>query len=237
MRILVLAGGLGTRLRPVLGELPKPMAPVHGKPFIYYQLINWIEQGFRDFTFLLNYKSDIIISYLSSLRGNELSQCNIDWIVEPSLLGTGGAIAYAVQQLSIVSNFIVLNADTWLDSGLQNLSSLCPATMSVIHVDDTSRFGQVHFDSSHVITSFTEKKSLSNQSSGWINSGQYLLSPEYFNRWDGLPLSLEQDLFPHLVTNSLLKVDLLSSNFIDIGIPTDYQRFCDWVENSKNSSL
>ena len=87
----------------------------------------------RDFTFLLNYKSDIIISFLSSLRNKPFLQCNIDWVVEPSLIGTGGAIAYAVQQLSIDSNFIVLNADTWLDSGLQHLSTLNPATMSVIH--------------------------------------------------------------------------------------------------------
>jgi D-glycero-alpha-D-manno-heptose 1-phosphate guanylyltransferase len=119
--LFVLAGGLGTRLQPVLGGLPKALALVDGKPFLYFQIKNWIDQGCSSFIFLLHHHANLVVDFLKAEENNLLKDCQVQYIIEPTLLGTGGAIAYAVEQLKFDGDFLLTNADTWLSAGLRQM--------------------------------------------------------------------------------------------------------------------
>src|SRR3546814_2364400 len=97
MKMLVLAGGFGTRLRSAVPDLPKSLAPVAGRPFLHYQLEHWIAQGIRSFVFLLHHQADMVVSFLNERDGDLLAGCDAAWLIEREPLDTGGSIAYAVQ--------------------------------------------------------------------------------------------------------------------------------------------
>ena len=107
--------------------------------------------------------------------------------------------------------------------------------MAVVNLDDASRYGQVQFDEQMRITRIDEKSPT--RSPGWINAGLYHLHAELFRHWDGLPFSLERELFPELVKAEQLTAVSLETDFIDIGIPEDYFRFCSWIESQKMGAL
>ena len=111
-KLLVLAGGFGTRLRTVVGDRPKPLADINGKPFLDLIIENWVTQGVRDFVFLLHYQSQQIISHLDKIKGNELNACRYITLTEPNPVGTGRAIANALRKLELRDSFLVANADT-----------------------------------------------------------------------------------------------------------------------------
>jgi D-glycero-alpha-D-manno-heptose 1-phosphate guanylyltransferase len=227
MRLLVLAGGFGTRLKTAIADVPKALAPVGDVPFLQLQLEHWLSQGLREFTFLLHHQADQIIDFLLAHQGGLLNGCKVDWLIEPVPMDTGGALAHAVQVLNIKDNFLMTNADTWLGGGVRELMQSAAPAMAVINLPDVSRYGQVHFDHSGHVTAFVEKKGQSNI--GWINAGLCHLSAGLFNEWNGCPFSLERELFATLVNNHSLTVVPLKTDFIDIGVPDDYHRFCRWV--------
>jgi len=107
--------------------------------------------------------------------------------------------------------------------------------MAVVNLPDVSRYGQVHFDQNNHVTTFAEKNGQS--AAGWINAGLCQLQTALFKEWDHRPFSLERDLFPTLVLNHRLMAVPLKTEFIDIGIPTDYHRFCRWIELGKTVEL
>ena len=132
--LFVLAGGFGTRLRSVVSDVPKPMAPIGNESFLHYQIKNWVNQGVKSFVFLLHYQADIIIDYLRSEEHDLFKSCYVSWLVEPKPMGTGGAIAYAVEKLNIKGGFLVTNADTWLGSGINQVMQSIAPSMAVIFV-------------------------------------------------------------------------------------------------------
>lgn len=231
MRLLILAGGFGTRLQAEIADLPKALAPVCGVPFLELQIENWLSQGLRKFTFLLHHKSDQIISFLRSRQADLLKGCEVDWVVEQNALGTGGALANAVRVLGLKNDFLLTNADTWLGGGMNEMIHSDSPSIAVIKVTDVGRYGQVNFDQKKLLISFTEKNSVSEP--GWINAGLYHLSADLFNDWKKQHFSLEDQLFPNLVRDGLLSVVPLETNFIDIGVPVDYHRFCRWIGVSR----
>lgn len=233
--MLVLAGGFGTRLRTAVGDVPKALAPVGARAFLYIQMEHWIAQGLRSFVFLLHHQADQIIRFLDAERTGLLRQCRIDWIVEPVPLGTGGAIANAVKELSMTENFLMTNADTWLGSSLQAMWGAEAPSIAVVKLDDASRYGQVRFDEQMRITRFDEKSQTRGQ--GWINAGICLLRTDDFRQWIGEPYSLEKTLFPELSEHRELGAVILDTDFIDIGVPDDYHRFCRWVEGGRKDPL
>lgn len=235
MKLLVLAGGFGTRLKTAVGDVPKALAPVGKIPFLEYQLENWLNQGLSEFTFLLHHQADQIINFLQGQLKGKLKGCQIDWLIEPTPLDTGGSIANAVKQFNLNENFLTANADTWLGGGIQELMQSVSPAISVVNLVDVSRYGQVHFDQLNFVTKFAEKTSLI--SAGWINAGLCYLSAGLFNDWNGKPFSLERHLFTTLVNNRNLTALPLQTDFIDIGIPADYQRFCDWVVAGRKTKL
>jgi D-glycero-alpha-D-manno-heptose 1-phosphate guanylyltransferase len=234
--ILVLAGGVGSRLKSAVSDVPKPLAPVCGKPFLQYLLEHLVSQGAKEFILLLHYEAELIQSVVTKLSKHDIMEgVAITTIVEGISLGTGGSILNAVDTLSISDSFLVVNADTWLGDGLEQLSCSPINSIASVRVEDCSRYGALVAEDGK-IEGFLEKK-LSFKG-GLINAGLYHLSPDIFLDFSkGVNFSLEGDIFPHLVDSSLLSTVQLDTEFIDIGIPQDYFRFCSWIESGKAIEL
>lgn len=235
MKLLVLAGGFGTRLKTAIADVPKALAPVNGVPFLQLQIEHWLAQGLREFVFLLHHQADQIIAFLQARQVDLLDGCQVEWLIEPTPMDTGGAIAHAVKELGLTGDFLMANADTWLGGGIREVMTSKAPAMAVVNLPDVSRYGQVHFDQSNLVTAFSEKNSQS--SAGWINAGLCHLSAGLFNAWNGQPFSLERDLFATVVQNRSLTAVPVHTDFIDIGIPADYHRFCRWVEEGRQIPL
>jgi NDP-sugar pyrophosphorylase family protein len=235
MKMLVLAGGFGTRLKSVVSDVPKPLAPVGNVPFLQYQVEHWVEQGVRSFAFLLHHQADLIERFLDGQRQGALRGCDVQALVERTPLDTGGAVAYAVQQLGLDGEFLVTNADTWLGGGVRELQRAGADAMAVVGQPDVSRYGQVEFDAEGYVQAFREKGDASGQ--GWINAGLCVLRADHFKTWDGGRLSLEREVFPRLLAARTLRAVRLESDFIDIGVPEDYERFCLWQQGGREGRL
>lgn len=233
-KLLVLAGGFGTRLQSVVADVPKPMAPVGDSPFIEHLIRCWYQQGVRDFTFLLHHMADVIKAYVNSTHVVSLGNCQVTFICEPEPLGTGGAIAYAVKKLGLEGGFLVANADTYLETGLAALSECGNNALCTVYVEQTGRYGKLEL-SEDKVTAFSEKAN--SVGGGWINAGLCRLDSHLFEGWDGQAFSLEQQIFPRLVDAEALHCIKLDCPFIDIGIPEDYRRFCRWIELEKKEQL
>lgn len=234
--ILVLAGGFGSRLRSAVPYIPKPLAPVNGKPFLIHLMENLVLQGGREFVLLLHYRAELIKSVISdAINKNDITDVKVTFIVEKTPLGTGGSIINAINFLRITDPFLVINADTWLGTGLQKLNLSPDNSIATVEVKDCSRYGSLVINGNKI-----EKFLGKNQCAGPgpINAGFYHLNPEVltgFNRKE--VTSLESDIFPILTTHGLLAAIELNTNFIDIGVPDDYFRFCNWVELGKINEL
>jgi D-glycero-alpha-D-manno-heptose 1-phosphate guanylyltransferase len=235
MKMLILAGGLGTRLRDVVRDVPKALAPVGSVPFLHYQVEHWIAQGVKGLVFLLHHKAELIDRFIEERRSTLLANCEVTSIIEPQPLDTGGAVAYAVRQLGLDGEFIVTNADTWLGSGVRELVNAGSDTMVVVRHEEVSRYGVVDIDDTGFVCAFREKGE--RRRGGWVNAGMCMLRAKHFKNWNGQRLSLEIDIFPRLLTARQLKALPLKSDFIDIGVPEDYIRFCHWQESGREGSL
>ena len=233
---LVLAGGFGTRLRSIVSDLPKPLAPVAGKPFIVRLIENWVDQGVDNFIFLLHYEAEKIECVIDKLsKEKKYSQIRFRVLTETVPLGTGGAILNALKVLNIKNDFLVANADTWLESGINQMANMEANALGAIHVSNTQRYGLLNFHDGKVI-SFIEKSASNGE--GSVNSGLYNLTPEAFEGFElWSNFSLETDIFPRLAKNGRLKIVELKGSFIDIGVPKDYLKFCRWIESGKKNEL
>jgi D-glycero-alpha-D-manno-heptose 1-phosphate guanylyltransferase len=225
--LLVLAGGFGTRLRSVVSDVPKPLAPIGNLPFLYYQIKNWRAQGQNTFIFLLHNQANLIIDFLTSEANGLLESCDVKYVIEPTPLGTGGAVAYSIDYLNIKTSFLVTNADTWLGTGVAEVLNCSGPAMAVVRVDDAGRYGSVDIVDGY-IDSFHEKSQ--NCSSAWINAGLCKLDPVIFANWNKKPFSLEQEIFPKLALARQLEAVKLETDFIDIGIPSDYNKFKSFIK-------
>jgi D-glycero-alpha-D-manno-heptose 1-phosphate guanylyltransferase len=219
---IILAGGLGTRLKSVLPDTPKCLAPINNKPFLGL-LINFLKkQGIYKFIFSLGYKSEAIINYIE----DEFQDIDCYYSIEKEQLGTGGAIKLA---LSKVSNdeVLVINGDTFFNNDLQqfykfHLKNKSKYTIALTQVENNNRFGSVVINNEYEVTSFFEKNQ---NSSVLINAGQYIINKvEFLNDNTETKFSIEKDFFQN---NSIKKVVYgyeYISDFIDIGIPDDLIR-------------
>jgi NDP-sugar pyrophosphorylase family protein len=194
-----------------------------------------MEQGTTEFLFLLHHEADKIVGFLEEKKLDLLKTCQIQILVESEPMGTGGAIANAIKELELKENFLVANSDTWLGTGIREVSKAVSPAIAVVSCADASRYGNVDADERGHVLSFAEKNC--NGDPGSINAGLYHLSPELFGKWDGEPFSLERDLLPNLVQSHKLTAVRLATEFIDIGIPKDYYRFCDWIRSGRETFL
>ncbi|MZH02161.1 MAG: NTP transferase domain-containing protein [Nitrospinae bacterium] len=233
INLLVLAGGFGKRLRSAISEVPKPLAPVKGQPYLHYQIENWVDQGVTQLAFLLHYKADSIEAFLKAHQ-KQLENCKLLSLKESQPLGTGGAVAFAVQQFGLAGSFLVANADTWLSSGVQQVFDAEIPAIATVKVENSERYGSVKIEKNKIVA-FEEKQNSSGP--GLINAGLYHLHANLFRDWDGKPFSLERELFPKLASLGQLKSVFLETDFIDMGIPDDYFRICRWIESEKKGVL
>lgn len=231
--LLVLAGGFGTRLRPAVADAPKPLAPVAQRPYLHYVLENWRKQGIDKLVFLLHHQADLIEKFLNA-QHELLHGVEVDISVEREPLGTGGAVAFAVQRCGLEGSFMATNADTWLGSGLSEIGEVEAPAMAIVRAANAERYGSVRLEQNRIVA-FAEKEN--SAGAGWINAGLYRIDADEFKNWDGQPFSLERDFFPQLAASGRLQGMPLHTDFIDIGVPEDYARFCRWIASGKMGAL
>lgn len=221
MQAIVLAGGLGTRLRSVVPDLPKPMADVAGRPFLAWVLDGLAQAGFDLAVLAVGYKHEAIRAHFGT-RHRTLA---LRYSVEHTPLGTGGAMRLAADQLT-GSPLFVVNGDTYLDldySAMWARHARAGATMSmaVCHVPDVGRYGALAL-ADGIVTGFLEK---GRAGPGDINAGVYLLSREILQRIPpGVPFSFEQQVLVPEVGAIRPLAFATDGLFIDIGVPEDYRR-------------
>ncbi len=221
MEVIVLAGGMGTRLREVLTDLPKPMAQINGKPFLYY-LFKWLQQYSVERIILsIGFKAENIINYFGSAFNN----IPIEYIIEAKPLGTGGAILYALQK-SIRKNVIIINGDTYFPIDINrfyntHIKNNYYLSIALKLMQNFDRYGLVECKG-RTIVRFIEKKVCKE---GLINGGIYLVNKTLFEKFKFPQIfSFEQDVLVKVVGSSILKGLIFDETFIDIGVPEDYYR-------------
>lgn len=220
MEAVVLAGGFGTRLRSVVPDLPKPMAPVAGRPFLEILLHSLSQRGVERAVLSLGHRAELIQAHF----GEHYAGLEIVCEVETQPLGTGGALLRSLRRCRGEAALVV-NGDTFLDLDLQAVARQWQAQRHPIivgrQVADTARYGRLRV-ADGLVTAFEEKGSIG---PGLINTGHYLLPTDLF---DGqlLPLafSFESEfIMPRLATLGLAVFET-QGLFIDIGVPEDYHR-------------
>lgn len=219
---IILAGGLGTRLRSELPDLPKCMAPVNDKPFLAY-VINYLQsEGITHFIFSLGYKSEAITAFLQK----KFPSLSYKIIVEEDPLGTGGAVKKALaaakdNNVLIVNGDTLFKADIKLLSSADTLSEAC-CTLSLKPMKNFSRYGVVEIDEFGIIKKFKEKQFYE---SGLINGGVYAINKNRFLS-ENLPhkFSFETDYLEKFYKTRKMLGVVQEGYFIDIGIPEDYAR-------------
>ena len=223
---IILAGGLGTRLKEVIDDVPKSMAPINGRPFLEYQLDLLDRWGLKKVILSVGFQKEIIQLHF----GDEYKSLKLVYAVEEEPLGTGGAIMNALPHVEGYAVFI-FNGDTYFDVNLQRLddfrkikeADLCLAVRFEI---DPARFGMLEFDNNNRITRFYEKSE--GPEEGYINGGVYVVRKEYLRRF-GLPekFSFEKDFLQQYYHTEAFYGMRCFSYFRDIGIPEDYQKAID----------
>ena len=223
---VILAGGLGTRLRGVVSDRPKPMAPVAGRPFLEWQIDYWMAQGVRHFVLSVGYRREAIEAHFSTFRG-----ARIDYAVEEQPLGTGGGVLLALAHLDDNAPFLLLNGDTFFAVELAPLLDFhrdCAAdwTLTLFRPEETGRYMGVGLSPERRIHALAVDDT--DASSRWANGGVFLVEPQIFRRqaWRaGDRVSLEADIMPALLAADARFFGYpCAARFIDIGVPDDYRR-------------
>jgi D-glycero-alpha-D-manno-heptose 1-phosphate guanylyltransferase len=219
---IVLAGGLGTRLKQLVPDLPKSLAPIAGRPFMSYLLDYVKKEGIKKFVFALGYKTELIENFVKGYLPKESYRFSIE--TEP--LGTGGAVYKACNQITSRDS-IVLNADTFFSVSFSKLYRLheqqnADCTLALKSMTDFDRYGAVSINEKMEVTGFSEKK---HQTKGLINGGVYALNTESFIK-RSFPdvFSFEKDYLEENYQKGKILGFVSDAYFIDIGIPEDYNR-------------
>ena len=222
---VILAGGLGTRLRSAVPDLPKPMAPISGRPFLEYQLDYWISQGVSRFVLSVGYRHEAITEHF----GPRYKGVDLEYAIEEQPLGTGGAFLLAAEKTGLREPFLLLNGDTYFrvdwsvlnDYALEHDADWC---FSLFRTSEAGRYMGIELSSEGRITSL---KSGVEQGPRLANGGVYWVHPRVLSgAWrGGAKLSLEDGVFPAAFAAGQRLFGLeFTGTFIDIGVPDDYHR-------------
>jgi len=222
MKALILAGGFGTRLRPVVTDRPKPMALINSRPFLEYVLDTLKANGINQITIAVSYLASLIQDYF----GYNYHGVIIDYSVSHHPLGTAGTVKQAQPYFN--QTFLVCNGDTYLKTDFKkaiNFHKLHHALATIILANRPTAVnqGSVILDSTGKITSFLEK--LKDNKPGLVNAGYYIFEPEIFKYIPSQKiLSLEKDIFPKLIKVNRLYGFVTDEDFIDIGTPMTFHQ-------------
>jgi len=218
--VTLLCGGLGTRLRGVIADRPKVLAPVAGKPFLAWVLDRLATQGFKRVILCTGFLAEQIEAEF----GAEYKELDLEYSLEPSVLGTGGALRHALPLIESPST-LIMNGDSYCHVDLVQFClghdhSHALASMVLVNVDDSGRFGSVKQDGAGRVLAFQEKTA--SAVPGWINAGIYLINRSLLHEIPaGKISSLERDYFPPWI-NRGLRGFTTEGPFIDIGTPESY---------------
>lgn len=225
---IILAGGLGTRLRSVVSDVPKPMAPIAGKPFLHWQLDYWCQQGIDRFVLAVGYKHEVISDYF----GTRFQGRPIVYSVENSPIGTGGALFQAMNYLLDDGPFVLLNGDTYFAVSLDALMQShqrhqADVTFALFASKEVGRYMGMAVDDHGRIRAL---KSGSAEVGALACGGVYVMSPQSLQLLQSqtfndlaAAVSLEDEVFPKaLESGYCLQGGYVDGAFIDIGIPNDY---------------
>lgn len=219
---VILAGGLGTRLRSAVPDLPKPMADVRGKPFLEHLMSYWIGQGVTRFVISVGYKRESIISYF----GQQYKRVPVEYVEEETPLGTGGGLLLAARRLN--EPFLLLNGDTYFEIKLDALVNFHRSkgskwSFTLFRANEAKRYGGVKLDSNDRIKALDSAKGNVGE---LANGGVYLLEPHVLKSGKfsiGQKYSLEDEVIPMLLESGVPFYGFESrGQFLDIGVPTDY---------------
>jgi len=225
--VTILAGGLGTRLRSVVSDLPKPLAPVNGRPFLRIVMDHWLTQGTTRFFLCVSHKAEKIREEI----GLNYNGIPVTYLHEPSPEGTGGAFLRAARAIN--DDFVLINGDTYLPFRLSpdHFNNAQPTvSIALAWHDDRSDVGAVDLDDSEQRISGFQKGS---RRAGWSNAGVYIFNKQALRIITsvpfGRPVSLETEIIPKIFSDNHifwrpLKMQL---DFTDIGTPERYKSFCD----------
>lgn len=223
MNLIILSGGFGTRLHSISNGVPKALMPVGNSNCLDYILERVFNFDISHVFLSLHYKVEFFLDYILQSNYRE----KLTAVVEPKPLGTGGALKYVAEKTNISSPFFAINGDTLSDINLNKMynkfeKQSCKAMVGISKVRDSNRYGTVKINNDEIL-SFNEKSVTTEE---WINNGHYIFSREVFDKVNGV-FSLEKEIFPKLTVNGELgafKVE--NDNFIDMGIPEDYEKMC-----------
>lgn len=220
MEAVVLAGGFGTRLRQLVPDVPKPMAPVAGRPFLEILLVSLAQKGFDRVVLSLGFMADKVSGHFRA----RFAGMSLVYEVESKPLGTGGAIRQALTCCES-DHVFVFNGDTYLDLEVAEVEALWTQNHAPIivvrEVPDAARFGRVEVSQGRMVA-FAQK---GGAGPGLINAGCYLLPRDIFSagNWPEA-FSIEDDFLATNVSKHRFDVFVTQGHFIDIGVPADYAR-------------
>lgn len=221
---IILAGGLGTRLRSVVPDLPKPMAPVAGRPFLEILLDYWIDQGVDRFVLSVGYRHDAITGHF----GKRYRNADLDYVIEQTPLGTGGGLLLAAEKLDGDDYFLLLNGDTYFAVDLAALTQFAIVAdadwcFGLFRANEAGRYMGMEVGADGAIGAL---KSGAGEPGRLANGGVYLIRPRALAAsayQAGQKVSLEDDILPSAkLAGQRLFGKECTGNFIDIGVPHDY---------------
>jgi len=219
---VILAGGLGTRLKDVVADRPKVLAEVAGRPFITYLLSQLNAAGVRHVVLCTGYLGDLVETAL----GTDFEDLRLYYSREVSPLGTGGALRLALPLLQS-ETIVAMNGDSYCQADLEDMLKThqqreARVTLLLARTTDTSRYGRVHIADDGMVTSFNEK--VPGQGPGLINAGIYLISREMLQEIPpNQAVSLEHEIFPTFVGRGMFG-HLCQGNLLDIGTAASYRQ-------------
>jgi D-glycero-alpha-D-manno-heptose 1-phosphate guanylyltransferase len=216
---ILLAGGFGTRIRALYPDVPKPMIPISGKPFLEWAMQYWMRQGVRRFIISLGHLAEVAEQYFATRPADGLE---IVLVKEPQAMGTGGAVLFAARAAELSDPFIVGNGDSLVIADTKSAQERMtdPGVDGVVlgvRVPDASRYGSLSIGGDARLQGIREKQ----PGEGVINGGVYFFRRSLLDRFpDKQPLSMEVDVFPSLLNGGAdLRVEAVAAPFLDIGTP------------------
>ncbi len=235
MKALFLAGGMGTRLKPLTDELPKPMVPIMNKPLLERSMENLRKCGINEIVISTGYKTELIEKHFGD--GSKLG-LNIEYICEETPMGTGGAIKKTAHLYN--DTFLVLNADIlcnidYLDMIKFHRDMKAAVTIAVTAVSNPCAYGVIEYDENDYAVSFTEKPEAHQIKSNYINAGVYVFEPDVLREIiEDRAVSVEREVFPALLENGhKVAVYKGCKYWMDIGTPEKYMQTHDDILSGK----
>ena len=230
---VILCGGKGTRLSPIIADRPKALAKINNVPFIFYLLEQLEESGINKVVLCTGYLGNLIVDAV----GLKYKQLDVMYSEEQSALGTGGALRNCIGYV-LTDYAIVMNGDSYTDFDIQHLfawhqEKKAVVSLVAVKVPEVERYGSIGINSHQQITEFFEKKKEVEFSSGLVNAGIYMMDRNEIGKLPGnKSFSFEQEYLPSIVGRNLFGFQS-NGRFIDIGTPASFHSAASFFESHK----